>query len=71
MARAESIRGVKDKNGGGNKGVIINRRGYVSMKKMVEEVKDGKHPDTCVIKVKDKEYVKSKPNSLKSDNLNR
>ena len=68
MAKGSSING--NGNGSGNSSYIITGRGEISRAQMVKEVKQGKHPDTHVIKRGGIEYARNNPNNNKPDNIN-
>ena len=65
------IRGKQDGPGGRNEHYDIGRRKDVPRRTAVKEVKDGLHPDSHVIRVGDREYVRDNPDGSKSDNVNR
>lgn len=68
MAR---IIGNNDGPNGRNESYKIGNRPNVQRKEAVEEVKQGKHPDSHVVKVNKREYVRDNPDSSKRDNVNR
>lgn len=68
---AKKINGNNDGLKGGNETYTIPGRGTIPRKKVVKEVKEGKHPNHTTTKINGKEYVKSKPNSNINDNINK
>lgn len=70
MAKGSSINGNKDGKNGRNDSYKINGRGNVSRNKLVKEVKQGKHPDTHIVKINGIEYPRNNPNKDKPDNIN-
>jgi len=70
MAKGSSINGNGGGDGGGNDSYTIAGRGDVSRAKLVREVKQGKHPDTHVMKVGGVEYARNNPNHDRPDNIN-
>ncbi len=69
---AKTINGNNDGPGGRNKTVNIPGRGSnIPIKKVNQEIKQGKHPNHTTTKINGKEYPKAKPNSKKSDNVNK
>ena len=69
MAKGSSINGNADGKNGSNKSYTVTGRGKVSRPKMVKEVKQGKHPDTHIMKRDGVEYTRNNPNSNKPDNI--
>lgn len=68
---AKIIKGNHDGENGGNETYNIPGRGKgIPRTTIVEEIKQGKHPEHTVTKIDGKEYVKSKPNSKTTDNVN-
>jgi len=65
------IIGNNDGPGGRNETYKIGNRPEVPRKEAVKEVKDGKHPDSHVVKINNREYVRDNPDNSKSDNVNR
>ena len=65
------IIGNNDGPGGRNETYKIGNRSAVKRVEAVKEVKQGKHPDAHVVKVKGREYVRDNPDNSKSDNVNR
>lgn len=69
MARAKNINGNADGKNGSNSSYTIKGRGIVPRPKFVKEVKQGKHPDTHVIKVEGVEFARNNPNCNIPDNI--
>jgi hypothetical protein len=69
VAKGSSINGNADGENGSNKSYSVKGRGNVSRPIMVKEVKQGKHPDTHVLKVNGVEYARNNPNHNKPDNI--
>ncbi len=65
------IKGKNDGPGGRNEHYDIGNRKDVPRKEVVNEIKQGKHPDAHVVKVKGREYARDNPDSSKKDNVNR
>ena len=65
------IKGRKDGPGGRNEHYDIGSRKKVPRKTVVREIKQGKHPDAHVVRVKDQEYARDNPDKSKRDNVNR
>ncbi len=63
--------GNNDGPGGRNETYKIGSRPNVARRTAVKEVKQGKHADSHVIKVKNREYVRDNPDTSKKDNVNR
>ncbi|ELA7274922.1 DUF3892 domain-containing protein [Vibrio parahaemolyticus] len=70
MAKGSSINGNGGGAGGGNESYTITGRGQVSRKKLVKEIKEGKHPETSVYTRNGVEYARNKPNNDVPDNIN-
>lgn len=68
---AKNIRGNRDGENGENLSYTVTGRGVVSRPQLVQEVKDGQHPDFNVIKVNNVEYVRANPDSSTSNNINK
>lgn len=68
---AKNIKGNRDGVNGENNTYNISGRGKnIPRDIIVKEIKQGKHSDYIVTKIEGKEYVKSKPNSKTTDNVN-
>ncbi len=67
---AKNIKGNRDGEGGRNETYIILGRGIVSRKVLVSEVKKSKHPNFVIYKRNGVEFVRSKPDSSKENNVN-
>lgn len=65
------IKGNNDGPGGRNETYKIGSRQAVPRTEAVREVKAGKHPDTHVVKINGREYVRDNPDSSTKDNVNR
>lgn len=65
------IKGNNDGPSGRNETYQIGKRSNVSRREAVQEVKQGKHPDSHVVKINNREYVRDNPDKSKSDNVNR
>ncbi len=65
------IKGNNDGPGGRNETYKIGTRKEVPRIEAVKEVKAGKHPDSHVVKVKGREYVRDNPDNTTKDNVNR
>lgn len=70
-SRMSKIKGSQDGPGGRNDSYKIGSRSNVPRKQAVQEVKEGKHPDSHVVKINGKEYVRDNPDNSKKDNVNR
>jgi hypothetical protein len=69
---AKNITGNQDGLKGGNDTYKIQGRGSdIPRKTLVEEVKQGKHPNHTTTKINNVEYVKAKPNPKINDNVNK
>ncbi|GHA34283.1 DUF3892 domain-containing protein [Photobacterium aphoticum] len=68
---AKNIRGNGDGENGENDSYTIHGRGIVSRDDLVEEVKNGKHPNHHVINRDGDEYVRSNPDCSESNNINK
>lgn len=66
---AKNIRGNADGDNGENQSYTIPGRGVVPRKKLVEEVKGGKHPDFHVYHRDGQEYVRANPDHEKPNNV--
>lgn len=68
---AKNIKGNHDGAKGGNDTYnIVGRGTNIPRKIIVQEIKQGKHPEHTVTKIDGKEYAKAKPNSSEKDNVN-
>ncbi len=68
---ARIIKGNQDGENGENDTYSIPGRGsLIPRPTVVKEVKDGKHPDFSIYKRNNVEYVRGKPDSTKTDNVN-
>ncbi|MDO9056403.1 MAG: DUF3892 domain-containing protein [Sulfuricurvum sp.] len=68
---AKNIKGNHDGAKGGNDTYnIVGRGTNIPRKTIVQEIKQGKHPEHTVTKIDGKEYAKAKPNSSEKDNVN-
>ena len=68
---ANKIKGNNDGLNGRNETYTIPGRGSsIPRRKLINERKQGKHPNHTIIKINNDEYVKSKPNSNTNDNVN-
>jgi len=65
------IRGNNDGLNGRNESYQIGSRKEVPRPEAVKEVKAGKHPDSHVVKINGREYVRDNPDGSKKDNVNR
>lgn len=65
------IIGNNDGPNGRNESYKIGSRLRVPRTKAVKEVEAGKHPDTHVVLVNHRKYVRDNPDSSKKDNVNR
>lgn len=65
------IKGNNDGKNGRNETYNIGSRKNVPRTQVVKEIKQGKHPDAHVVKVKGREYARDNPDGSKSDNVNR
>lgn len=65
------IKGNNDGPNGRNESYTIGSRTSVPRTEAVREVKAGKHPDSHVVKINDREYVRDNPDDSKKDNVNR
>lgn len=65
------IIGNNDGPNGRNETYKIGKRKEVKRNDAVKEVKDGKHKDAHVVKIKGREYVRDNPDNSKKDNVNR
>lgn len=65
------IIGNNDGLGGRNETYKIGSRKEVPRAEAVKEVKQGKHPDSHVVKINNREYVRDNPDASKKDNVNR
>lgn len=70
MAKGSSINGNGGGAGGGNESYTITGRGEVSREQLVDEVKQGMHPETHVYEINGVEYARNNPNCNKPDNIN-
>lgn len=64
------IKGNNDGPNGRNETYQIGSRKEVSRTAAVREVKAGKHPDSHVVKINGREYVRDNPDGSKKDNVN-
>ena len=64
------IRGRNDGPNGRNEHYDVGRRKNIPRRKVVSEVKLGKHPDYHVVTVGGQEYVRDNPDGRVSDNVN-
>lgn len=67
---ANKIKGNKDGDSGRNESYTIPGRGSVARKKLVNEVKSGKHPKHSIYKRNGEEFVRSDPDNKKKNNVN-
>ena len=67
---AKIIKGNQDGSNGRNDTYTIPGRGTFPRKRIVSEVKEGKHPNHSIYKRDNQEYIRSKPNSSPKDNIN-
>lgn len=68
---AKNITGNNDGTNGENDSYTIRGRGSVPRDIVVEEVKQGKHPHHSLYPLNGETYVRAKPNSSESDNVNK
>lgn len=68
---AKNIRGNNDGEHGENDSYTIPGRGVVSRETLVDEINTGKHPNHHVINVNGEDYVRSNPDALKPNNVNK
>lgn len=68
--KMSKIKGNGDGPGGRNDTYNIGSRREIPRAVLVKEVKAGKHPDTHVIKVNGKEFVRDNPDQSTKDNVN-
>jgi len=68
---ASKIQGKNDGPGGRNEHYDVGRRKDVPRTKVVQEIKQGLHPDCHVVKVNGREYARDNPDHSKNDNVNR
>jgi hypothetical protein len=64
------IKGKQDGENGRNEHYDIGKRKGVKRSVVVKEVLAGKHPDSHVVKIKGRKYVRDNPDTTKSDNVN-
>lgn len=68
---AKEIKGNHDGSKGGNNTYNIKGRGTnIPRNQLVKEVELGKHPNHTVTEINGEKYIKAKPNSESSDNVN-
>lgn len=65
------IKGNNDGPGGRNETYDIGSRKEVPRRQVVQEIKQGKHPDAHVVKVNGREYARDNPDHSRKDNVNR
>lgn len=65
------IKGNNDGPNGRNESYKIGSRKEVPRTEAVREVKGGKHPDSHIVKINGREYVRDNPDVSKKDNVNR
>lgn len=68
---ATHIKGNQDGSNGENLTYTIHGRGVVERKTLVSEVKAGLHPNHSIYTINEIEYVRSNPNALQNDNINK
>ena len=68
---AKNIRGNKDGQNGENQTYTIPGRGTVPREKLVEEIKEGKHPDFHIYERNNVEYVRADPDSNQQNNVDK
>ncbi len=71
MHMAKNIRGNKDGQNGENQTYTIPGRGTVPREKLVEEIKEGKHPDFHIYERNNVEYVRADPDSTQQNNVDK
>lgn len=67
---AKKIKGNGGGRNGGNESYSIPGRGTVTRRQLVQEVKQGKHPDFGTAKVNGTTYVRGLPDKSKGNNVN-
>lgn len=65
------IIGNNDGKGGRNDTYDIGSRKNIPRTQVVQEIKNGKHPDAHVVKINNREYARDNPDHSKKDNVNR
>jgi len=65
------IVGNNDGPGGRNETYKVGNRPNVKRSEVVKEIKQGKHPDSHVVKINNREYARDNPDQSKNDNVNR
>jgi hypothetical protein len=71
MLMAKNIRGNKDGKNGENQTYTIPGRGTVPRKKLIEEVREGKHPDFHIYERNGVKYVRADPDSTEQNNVDK
>lgn len=68
---AKNIRGNGDGKNGENQSYTIPGRGVVSRPRLVQEVRNGQHPDFGVVVVDGTPYVRAHPDGSTRNNVDR
>jgi hypothetical protein len=68
---AKNIKGNRDGEGGRNDSYTIPGRGIVEREELVKEVEKGKHPDFSIYELDQEKFVRAKPDSSQTNNVNR
>ena len=68
---AKTIKGNKDREGGGNDSYTIPGRGVVKREQLVKEFEKGKHPDFSTLELNGEKFVRGKPDSSQTNNVNK
>lgn len=68
---AKNITGNHDGESGRNESYTIPGRGTVRRKKLVTEVRNGRHPNHSIYELDGEEYVRSNPDDTENNNVNK
>ncbi|CAM4210168.1 DUF3892 domain-containing protein [Vibrio neonatus] len=68
---AKNIRGNNDGTNGENDSYTIPGRGAVDRQTLVNETRNGNHPNHHVVRINGEDYVRANPDAKNSNNINK
>ncbi|HAS6997833.1 TPA: DUF3892 domain-containing protein [Vibrio parahaemolyticus] len=68
---AKNIRGNNDGTNGENDSYSIAGRGVVDRQTLVDETRNGNHPNHHVVRINGEDYVRANPDAKNSNNINK
>ncbi len=71
VSMAKNIRGNNDGTNGENDSYTIAGRGVVDRQTLVNETRNGNHPNHHVVRINGEDYVRANPDAKNSNNINK